>query len=132
MYEVLVAIDRNADRAKRQANAVADLPGAGESVRAIVAHSFTENPTGATIKQLASAKRTQEILEDAGIEVELAETSGDPADSLLALAEDRDVDAICVGGRSRTPTGKVLFGSTSQAVVLGTDRPVLLCGADSE
>jgi nucleotide-binding universal stress UspA family protein len=38
---------------------------------------------------------------------------------------------ICVAGRKRTPTGKVLFGSVTQAVILDTERPVLVCSAKS-
>ena len=39
-------------------------------------------------------------------------------------AADVDADAICVSGRKRRPTGKAVFGSVTQDVILGTERPV--------
>jgi nucleotide-binding universal stress UspA family protein len=132
MYTVLVAVDRNVERAEAQADAVAALPEAPESVHAIIVHSFTQNPTGAGVAQLASAKHARERLEEAGIEVSMDETSGDPANSILELATEHGVDCIAIGGRRRTPAGKVLFGSVSQGVILAADRPVLICSPDGE
>ena len=60
--------------------------------------------------------------------VDLAESSGDPADAIISTADELDADMIVLAARKRTPTGKVLFGSVTQAVLLGTDRPVLVCG----
>lgn len=132
MYTVLLAVDRNVDRAEAQAEAIAELPDAPDSVHAIIVHSFTQNPTGATVAQLASAKHAKERLEEAGIEVSMDETSGDPADSVLEMARDHDADCIAIGGRRRTPAGKVLFGSVSQGIILGTDRPVMICTHETD
>jgi len=129
MYEVLIAIDEDDEQVETQVDAILDLPGSDE-VHAHLFHDFTDNPSGASIGQIASARHAQEKLEDAGIEVTLHETSGDPADSILETARDLDVNSICVASRKRTPTGKVLFGSVTQAVILGSDRPVIVCGAE--
>ncbi len=127
MYEALLAVDRDEERATAQASAVADLPGIDE-VRATLLHVFGENPTGASVGQVAAVRRARERLREAGVAVELRETSGDPAEEILDAADDIDADVVVVGGRKRTPAGKVLFGSVTQGVVLGTDRPVLVCG----
>lgn len=127
MYEALLAVDRDEERATAQARAVADLPGTDE-VRATLLHVFGENPTGASVGQVAAVRRARERLREAGVAVELRETSGDPAEEILDAADDLDADVVVVGGRKRTPAGKVLFGSVTQGVVLGTDRPVLVCG----
>lgn len=127
MYEVLLAIDDSEERALAQAEAVADLPGRDE-VRAVLFHDFTDNPTGASVTQIGAVRRAADALEDAGVEVAYEESSGDPSETILETARDRDVDCICIAGRKRTPAGKVLFGSVTQAVILGADRPVLVAG----
>ncbi|WP_458206493.1 universal stress protein [Haladaptatus sp. NG-SE-30] len=128
MYHVLVALDETESRAVAQANAVADLPASESEIEATLLYSFTDNPSGASAMQVAGVRRAQEILEDAGIETDVNETSGSPADTILDVAEDLDVDCICVGGRKRSPAGKALFGSVSQSVILNAHRPVLVAG----
>ncbi|WP_266076180.1 universal stress protein [Haladaptatus caseinilyticus] len=128
MYHVLVAVDETESRALAQATAVIDLPESATAVRATLLHSFTDNPSGATAMQVAGVRRAQESLEDAGIETDVVETSGSPADTILDVAEEHDVDCICVGGRKRSPAGKALFGSVAQSVILTARRPVLVAG----
>lgn len=130
MYEILVAVDGNEERAKRQAEVVADLPDGSTDVHATVLHVFTDNPGGASVQQVGSARHAKEHLEAAGIEVSLDETSGDPVTEIVDRADELDVNRICVAGRKQTPTGKVLFGSVTQGVILSTSRPVLVCSMD--
>jgi nucleotide-binding universal stress UspA family protein len=127
MYEVVLAVDADERaRAEAQADAVADLPG-HEDVRVTVTHVFGDNPAGASISQIGTARRVQERLEDADVEVELDERSGAPAAEILDAGREYDADLLCIGGRKRTPTGKALFGSVTQSVLLDSDRPVLVC-----
>jgi nucleotide-binding universal stress UspA family protein len=125
MYEVLVPIDQDESRAIAQAKAVAALPSAGTDVTAHLIHIFSDNPTGASVTQVAAVRRAREVLEDAGVEYVLDEESGSPAEEIVERADELDVDAICVAGRKRSPTGKALFGSVSQNVILETNRTVL-------
>lgn len=129
MKDVLLGIDESEDRATVLAESVADLFEAGD-VRAHLLHDFVDNPEGASVIQVAAVNRAAEILEDHGVDIEYHEGSGDPADSVITTAEKLDVDAICIAGRKRSATGKLLFGSVSQEVILGTERPVLICSAD--
>lgn len=132
MYEVLLAIDDSTDRASALARAVADLPADADDVHVTLFHVYTgDNPEGASVAQLAAARRAAEILEDAGVEAALDESSGDPADEILAAADRRDADLVVVAGRRRSPAGKAIFGSTSQAVLLRSERPVLFVGTDA-
>jgi len=129
MKEVLLGIDENEKRAKVLADAVVDLFDTGD-IRAHLLHDFVDNPEGASVVQVGAVRRAADLLEDHGIEVEYHEGSGDPADAILDTADRLDVAAICVAGRKQSPTGKVLFGSVSQSVILGTDRPVLICSIE--
>jgi nucleotide-binding universal stress UspA family protein len=47
------------------------------------------------------------------------------ADSILAIAEETSADLIVIGVRRRSPVGKLLTGSTAQAILLEADCPVL-------
>lgn len=129
MYHVLVALDDDESRAIAQAAAVTDLPEATSAVRATLFHSFTDNPGGASATQVVGVRRAQEAFEEAGVETQVVESSGDPADEVLSYASEADVNAICVGGRRRSPAGKALFGSVAQTIILGADRPVLVTGS---
>jgi nucleotide-binding universal stress UspA family protein len=130
MYDVLLAIDDDEDRALAQARAVTDLPRNADDVHAVLLHVFTgDNPGGASVQQVGSIRRASEHLEAAGVEVTLDESSGDPAEEILSVAEERDVDLVTVSGRQRSPAGKALLGSASQSVLLQSDRPVLFVGA---
>jgi nucleotide-binding universal stress UspA family protein len=126
MYTVVMGVDTSEDRARRQADDVVDLPGAGDGVRVVVVHDFTDNPEGASVQHVASVRRARERLEAAGIDVELKESSGDPAAAIVDAAEEYDADLVNVAARKRSPTGKVVFGSVTQAVLLNTHRPVLV------
>jgi nucleotide-binding universal stress UspA family protein len=97
-----------------------------------VLHDFTNNPSGASVTQVASVRRARDRLEEGGIEVDLAESSGDPAEAIIETADELDADMIVLAARKRTPTGKVIFGSVTQAVILGTERPVLVCSAGTD
>lgn len=132
MYHVVVAVDEDTERARRQARAVADLPRAPDEVRADLLHVFTENPSGASATQVASVRRAREQLETEGVDCEVVERSGDPAATVLDYAEREGADAVCVGGRSRSPGGKAIFGSTAQSIILQSARPVVVTGPGSE
>ncbi|WP_135827503.1 universal stress protein [Halorussus halobius] len=127
MYRILAAIGTDEERALEQAAAVADLP-REEDVEVTLFHDFTDNPSGASVHQVAAVRRAAERLEDAGVEVEYAESSGDAAQAILDVADDRDVDLLCLAPRGRSPAGKALFGSVTQQVLLESERPVLVVG----
>lgn len=122
---VLLAVDDDTDRSQKQAQLVCDLfeP---DSVTVIVQHNFSMDDTETTLADLPSVDTAESTLTDAGFEVKLHETTGKPGVSIVDTAEQFDADVICLYARRRSPTGKVLFGSTAQDVILSTDRSVLL------
>jgi Universal stress protein UspA and related nucleotide-binding proteins len=128
MYNILMPVGaENADSVSAQAAAVEGLPGDPDEVCVIVMHAFTDNPSGASISQIKPARRMAENLEEDGYTVEFDERSGNPAKQILATADDHDADLVCIGGRKRSPTGKALFGSVTQSVLLDADVPVMVC-----
>jgi nucleotide-binding universal stress UspA family protein len=127
MYRIVMAVDTNEARARAEADAVIDLPKDPSDVHVTILHDFTNNPSGASVTQVSSVRRARDRLAESGIEVELMESSGDPAEAIIETADELDADMVVVAARRRSPTGKLIFGSVTQAVILGTDRPVLVC-----
>ncbi|MFC7076943.1 MULTISPECIES: universal stress protein [Haloarcula] len=127
MYEIVMGIDDNEDRARIQAEEILDMPFADETVHVTLQHTFDDPEESGAVDEVPAVQRARETLEADGLDVSLASATGTPADGILDTADDRDADLIVVAGRKRTPTGKVLFGSVTQRVVLDTDRPVLVC-----
>lgn len=130
MKDVLICIDNDKDRAVAHVNTTINL--LEDEFRAHVVHVFQDNPESASIANFAAARPVKKRFEDAGIEVVLHERSGDPGSNIVDLADELDVDLISIVGRKRSPTGKVLFGSVAQDVILSTDRSVLICDTVSE
>lgn len=125
MYHVLIAVDEDEEQAIVQAEAVRNLPGQDE-LQVTAYHCFDhENPSGASATQVSGVRRVLDTFEDTDVDVQVEESSGDSATEIVETAEELGVDAICVGGRRRSPAGKALFGSVSQAVLLNAECPVL-------
>ncbi len=49
----------------------------------------------------------------------------EPGEDLVNFAIEKGVDEIIIGVKSRSKVGKLLFGSTAQAVILQAECPVL-------
>lgn len=140
MYRVLVPVDDDVDRALAQADYVADLPSADEAVEATLLFVFTGNSEDIpseyrqfkTADRIQSVRRARERLEEAGVQTQVRDDSGDTIDDIIDEAEALDADAIVLGGRKRSPAGKVIFGSTTQSVILNADRPVVVTGSGGD
>lgn len=64
--------------------------------------------------------RLPEDLSDAEVLVE----QGKPGERVLAVARERDIELIVLGGRA--PSGKRVFGSVAEAILTHTATPVLI------
>ena len=137
MYTILVPVDADEDRARGQAAFVAELPSAETEIKAVITHALTKEEAEApeeirNVERISTVKLVRDYLEDQDVDVQLAEGQQPPADGIIELAEEFDVDQIVMGSRKRSPTGKAVFGSVSQQVLLEADDPVTVVGSRAE
>jgi len=80
----------------------------------------------------ASVRDIAERLDEADVDYEVRGAVGEHADSIVELAEGVAADRVIVGGRRRSPTGKAVFGSTAQTVMLDAPCPVTFVRAGTK
>lgn len=89
-------------------------------------YNFDEDATpDAVAARLSSVKRIVDQLESAEVEYAVAGALGEYGPLIVREAEDYGADLVVVGGEKQSPTGKALFGSTAQHVLLNAHCPVV-------
>jgi len=130
MYEILLPVDDNTDRAAAQARYVSGLPGETDEVTVTVAHAYHDDPVSPGEENFEEESpgviKASDILRDAGVNVEQRELYQPVAESIVELAEELGVDEVVLCGRKRSPAGKALFGSVTQSVALESPIPVTI------
>lgn len=130
--QVLVPVDANEERARRQAEYVAQLYHAPNTVEATVLYVFPhQDYKGAPpheFDEVDAAVQASEYLESEGISVERVSEGGELSRKILEVAEEYDSDSIVMGGRKRSGLQRVLMGSVTKDVILSADRPITLTG----
>lgn len=146
---ILLAVGANdQERAGRLGTETIDVAGpCGATV--VLAHVFTDEEFTATCDRLdihpdseeavpnAVARRHTTIrslrssMEDANVDYEIRGAIGDRGEEIVALAETVTADRVVVGGRRRSPTGKAVFGSIAQEVMLSSPCPVTFVREDT-
>lgn len=88
--------------------------------------------TGHAVERDVIQERAEDVAEDIAksvieddFEYDVAAFIGEPVEELIAFAEDHDAEYLVIGGRKRSPVGKLVFGSTSQSLLLNYDRPIV-------
>jgi len=144
MYRVLVPIDAKGTAAEQIVETVLSLPRNPTELEAVVLNVYAEASGGLAVEEKVgsdtgtspeleredgpdlpdSVRTVRDHLENGGVGTSLRRERGDPAKQIVSVAEEIDADMIVMSGRKRSPTGKVLFGSVTQSVLLSAGRPV--------
>ena len=143
MYHVLLPIDIESKRALSQVDTLESLPVDPDEIEVTLLHVYESVDAPAdeagsaviddineSIEELRGIPDSLTDVEERLEELEIAHDRelhvGDAAEAILAVAEGRNVNAVLLGMRKRSPVGKALFGSVSQTVLLNADRPVIV------
>lgn len=75
----------------------------------------------------AELQRAQDDLSGEGLTVDVRQLvrGNEPAEDLIAVANETDADLIVIGLRRRTPVGKLILGSNAQRILLDAPCAVL-------
>jgi nucleotide-binding universal stress UspA family protein len=138
---VLLAVGRgDKERVDTLTDTVADIAGpAGAMV--VLAHVFgddeytdvrekldiapsAEVTADDVAERYSTVREIRSTLDAAGLDVLVRGGVGDYGDRVVEIAAEEDADLVVVGGRSRSPTGKAVFGSTAQSIMLNAPCPV--------
>ena len=101
---------------------------------------INSNRGGRDLDDKEAARHEQELaevrseLDREGIEHEVRQLvrGNEPADDLIAVAEEIGADFIVIGLRRRTPVGKLIMGSNAQRILLEAPCPVLAVKAEED
>jgi nucleotide-binding universal stress UspA family protein len=126
MYHVALAVQPEEEHLGDKVDAVAGLPDAADTVRVTVVHVHDgERP----VESVPAVTDARERLETAGVRTAVhGGVDQDPTRGLLNAVADLDVDAICIGGRRRSPAGKLQLKPGAQEVLLRAEVPVVVAG----
>ena len=88
----------------------------------------TKDPSPEESERLAQERLEQarSYLESRGLEAELVATKGTPADAIVRLAQERNVDLIVVGSRHKRFFERLVEGSVNQNVLRRAGCDVLV------
>ncbi|WP_049925657.1 universal stress protein [Halopiger goleimassiliensis] len=144
---VLLAVGPgDADRSDDLAEAVLQVAGPADAT-VVLAHVFTDSEYDEVVSRLefddeaaiepdevarrhATIRELQDFFDDHGLAYETRGSVGDHGEAIVDLASDVDADRVVVGGRRRSPTGKAVFGSTAQEVLLSAPCPATFVRSD--
>lgn len=138
MYKVLLPVGHDVKRTKQTTNITSNLPQASDELDVVILHvikEFDAIDSGGIVESEdlledynvpESIEMVEQRLEDHDIEHTTRLEHGDIENTIVDVAEEIDADMITMGGRKRSPTGKAIFGSTTQNILLQSKVPVFV------
>ncbi len=116
MRKIVVAFDDPASRTLAHAADLAEALGS-ELIVTNVAPTDPEDADEADRYGRERLDQARAYLEQRGLTAELVQLAGQPADAIVALAEDRGADLIVVGMRKKGFFERLVEGSVAQNVL---------------
>jgi Universal stress protein UspA and related nucleotide-binding proteins len=92
-------------------------------VEAMPIAEMSEQMEDSAERELPDVMRCDELR---GLKVEEVIGHGDAAAEIVRVADEQDVDLIVISSHGRTGLGRIIFGSTAEAVVRHARCPVLV------
>lgn len=86
-------------------------------------YSFTQEESSA--EQFVRAFVEESVDDFGDLDFEARGRVGDVTEEILAEAESLDPRYLVISGRRRSPSGKAVFGSTAQRLLLNAECPVV-------
>jgi nucleotide-binding universal stress UspA family protein len=137
---ILAVGQEDEDRAKRLAETAIEIA-EPTGAQVILSHVFTDREFDEVVEQLdfdssenpdpsdvasrhVTTRTVAQSLDAVDVDYEIRGSVGDRGETLVDLAKGEGADRVIVGGRRRSPTGKAVFGSTAQEVMLSAPCPV--------
>lgn len=77
-----------------------------------------------------AAKQAEKAAADIDVPYETVGLVGNTADEIINYSDEQNARAIVVGPKKRSPTGKALFGSVAQSILLKADMSVVTVTQD--
>jgi nucleotide-binding universal stress UspA family protein len=102
------------------------FPASGfETIAADLDHEFGGSPTPDEVAaRHATVRAAVDGLSAAGLETGVRGVVGDEGEEIIDATTEAGAGLVFVGGSRRSPTGKAVFGSTPQHVLLNAPCPV--------
>jgi|AntRauMinimDraft_3_1070383.scaffolds.fasta_scaffold00235_9 nucleotide-binding universal stress UspA family protein len=144
MYQIVIPIDKDENRAMSAAKFVTELGNESgldadpENISVSIINVFEKFQAiddGGNVQSEDlydedtfpdSVTAARDHLVAADIQVDVERRHGDPEKEIIKYAESNDPDTIIIAGRKRSPVGKALFGSVTQHIILNTELPVTI------
>ena len=86
----------------------------------------------AAAERNTAVRKASALLDERDVDYDVRGSVGDPSAQLVEVAREVGADFVLIGGRKRSATGKALFGSTAQSVLMNAPCPVIFAGPATE